>query len=279
MHRDRVEVALHDDRRPFLSDGRARGVERVECPALIEEVRLRRVDVLPALVRPHRPAAKGDDPAPAVLDRHHEAVTKAIPEPPFGLAGEAGRDRLLLAIPLPHQVRKKAVAKVRRVAKPEALDGVRTDASALEVPGDLSAALGPPQRLTEVEEGGVVGRKQALLALLSSRVAPRGQLNARAVRQDPEGLHRLQAVLLLEPGENIPALPTSKAVVCPAIRVHLKGRRLLRVKWAEPPEHAAGLPQGHSLGDELHDVDAFLDEIEITGHPSKYRAGLAGAPC
>src|SRR5437868_7996339 len=69
----------------------------------------------------------------------------------------------------------------------------------------------------------------------------------------------------------------TKAVVCPAIRVHLKGRRLLRVEWAEPLEHAAGLPQRHPLGDELHDVDAFLDEVEITGHPSKYRAPLAGA--
>src|SRR4029077_9556699 len=132
-------------------------------------------------------------------------------------------------------------------------------------------------RLPEVEERRVVGRQQALLAVAIRRVAPRGQLDARAVCKDPERFHRLEAVLLLEPGEDIARLATSETVIGAAIRVDLERWRLLRMEGAEPFEHPSGLPQSHPLADELRDVDAFLDEVEITGHRSKYRATLAGA--
>ena len=62
------------------------------------------------------------------------------------------------------------------------------------------------------------------------------------------------------------AFGTSEAFVRAPLRVDGERGRLLGVEGAEPFVRPAGLAQHDTLGDELHDVDAVLDEVEVTGH-------------
>jgi len=81
--------------------------------------------------------------------------------------------------------------------------------------------------------------------------------------------------LLLEPGEGVAVAGAAEAVVAPAIGVDLERRRLLRVERAETLVEPTGLLERDPLADQLNDVDALFDEIEVTRHQSQYRAGLA----
>ena len=131
------------------------------------------------------------------------------------------------------------------------------------------------ERLPEVEVGGVIGREEAPLALDLFRDAPRRKLDAPALRQDLQGLRRLETVLLLEPGEDVPAFAAPEALVRATVRIDVKGRRLLTVEGTEADEAAARLLQAHALADQLDDIDALFDEIEVPGHQGQYRARLA----
>src|SRR5206468_12862936 len=124
------------------------------------------IDVFAALVGAHRPAAEGDDPAPAVLYRDDQAVPEPVEEAPVAAAFEAGRNGFLVRIGLLPEVPYKSVPAVRRVAQAELFDRFGQDPALGEVPGDLLAALGAAERLPEVEVRGVVGGEETLLALL-----------------------------------------------------------------------------------------------------------------
>src|SRR5207245_4639859 len=213
VHGDRVEVPLHDDRRPLFADGGPRDVQGVERRALVEERRLRRIHVFPGLVRTHRPTAEGDDPAATVLDRHHEPVPEPVIRSVLTRAHEPGRDGLLLREALLPEIRKEPVELIRRVAEPEPLHGLGLDAPSADIGRDRLSRRRPPEGLAEIEVGGVVRREQTLLALLLLRRAPARELDAGPLGERPQGLGGRKAVLLLEPGEDVALLATAKTVV------------------------------------------------------------------
>ncbi len=122
---------------------------------------------------------------------------------------------------------------------------------------------------------GVVGREEPLLALLLGRVAPAGELDSGALGEDLERFGLRQAVDLLEDRENVPRPSTTETLVAAGIRVDVERRRLLAMEWTEPGEPAAGLLQVNPvLFDDLNDVDALFDGVEIPRHHVKYRAWI-----
>ena len=75
---EHVGVALDHHRPAGLGDRRLGRSMPVEHPALVEEVGLRRVDVLGALVGAHRPPAEAERAAAAVADREHDPRAEAV---------------------------------------------------------------------------------------------------------------------------------------------------------------------------------------------------------
>ena len=213
VHGDRVEVPLHDDRRPLFANGCPGDVQGVQRRALVEERRLRRIHVFPGLVRPHRPTAERDDPAAPVPDRHHEPVPEPVVRSALTRPHEPRGDGFLFRKALLPEIRKEPVELIRGVAEPEPLDGLGLDASSADVGRDRFSRRRPPEGLAEIEVGGVVRRQQTLLALLLLRRAPAGELDAGPLGERPQGLCGREAVLLLEPGEDIALLATAKTVV------------------------------------------------------------------
>src|SRR5207249_6347828 len=125
------------------------------------------------------------------------------------------------------------VGPIRGVAEAEALDGLGPDPATFEVRGDLAPALGPAERLPEVKVRCVVRGEEPLLEVTLGGVAPGGQLHAGPLGQNPERLEGLEAVLLLQPGEDIAIARAPEAVVTAAVGIDLERRRLLGVEGAE----------------------------------------------
>src|SRR5207244_8891522 len=110
-----------------------------------------------------------------------------------------------------------------------------------DVDRDLPASRRPAERLPEVEVGGVVGGEQPLFTFLVLRRAPAGELDTGSVGEDPQRLRRLEAVLLLEPGEGVAVAGAAEAVVAPAIGGDLERGRRFRVERAEARVGPSGL--------------------------------------
>ena len=139
--RHHVHVAFHHQRAAGLADGAARLVQAVELLALVEQRRLRRVQVF-GLAAVQHPAAKADHLALDVADREHDAVAEAV---------VAAR---LVAVPLDdqpalHQPRVLVVAEHgrqeaplrRRVAQTVGLGDPAGQAAALQVVDRARAGL------------------------------------------------------------------------------------------------------------------------------------------
>jgi hypothetical protein len=97
MERDHVHVAFHHQQAVELALGGQRLVQAVELAALVEDLGLRRVEVLRLAVLDD-PAAEADHAAATVVDGEHHAFTEAIVvAAALALDGETRAFRLLLA--------------------------------------------------------------------------------------------------------------------------------------------------------------------------------------
>src|SRR5262249_21154292 len=130
----------HDHGPPLRADRLAREVERVQRGALLEQLRLWRVQVLRDAVGRERAAAEADRLAARVAGRGHQAgaeagadARRAGPIALVQLDHEAGTDEVLGREPRAGQVLAQRGAPVRRVAEREALAGLVGHAAALEV--------------------------------------------------------------------------------------------------------------------------------------------------
>ena len=75
---DDVDIALDGDHRAALVGGLAGEMVVVKEPALVEERRIRRVQVLCRNLGAHGPPAEGDDAAAQVADREHDPVAETV---------------------------------------------------------------------------------------------------------------------------------------------------------------------------------------------------------
>src|SRR5262249_19137057 len=120
MQRQDVGVSLHDNRPTRLGDRRFRPVDPVQQLALVEEVGLRRVDVLGALVGAHRAAAEAEGATAAAAGRgpdpRPEAVVLTATPPALR---EADTPQLLDAEAGPLPAQEDRVPGTRREADPE----------------------------------------------------------------------------------------------------------------------------------------------------------------
>ena len=179
----------------------------------------------------------------------------------------------LLRVAQPQQVELQRIAVVRAQPQRELADGVRPQASPLQVlPGRLS--LGRLQdALVEARRGGV-GLVQGVDLL---RALARGKADARPPGKIPQGLREGQPLRLHDEGEEVAALGAgAEAAPGLALREDVEGGRALRVEGAPGLEVAPGLGQRDVPGDDVDDVQALLDLV-YGGHGTSRSAGMFSA--
>ena len=96
---DHVHIAFHHDQPLGGAAGGSGAIDVVESPALVEERRVGRIQVL-RLACPEDAPAECDDPAPRVADRDHQPSTEAVVAVLVRLLGldqHPGLDQLVLA--------------------------------------------------------------------------------------------------------------------------------------------------------------------------------------
>src|SRR5207249_2490895 len=258
-----------DGAAPRSADGALHLLGEIDSPAL--------GGVLPggvAVEGDDRPVSESDDPAAAVLYWDDQPVPEPVEDASVIPADQARGDGLVVRVALLPEVADKSVPAVRGITQPELFHRFRLDPPVGDVTGDFFAALGAPEGLAEVEMRGVVRGEEALLALLLGGVAPARQLHSGTLGEDPQGFDGLDSVQLLEPGEDVPVFATTKTVIGPPIGVDGERGRLLRVKRTETRIGATDFLERHTLADELNDVHALFDGVEVPRHQAKYRARL-----
>lgn len=163
-----VRVALDDDRAARLGDLLLGEVDAVEDLGLPVDRRLRRVQVLRAVVVLAQAAgAEADDLAADVADGPHQTAAEAVDGPAAALLGDPGGDELLVGEALATQEAREVVPACRAVADAEVRGGGLVEAAlGEELAADLR--LGALQ-LVHVELGGHLVRldqADALTALV-----------------------------------------------------------------------------------------------------------------
>ena len=184
-HGDHVDIAFDRDHRRALVRGGARGGDVVERRALVEERRLRRVEVFRLRVLLERAAAEGDDAAAQIGDRKHHAVAEAV----VGHRDVVARDQqprldhVLDRYAFLAEMLLEREALGRRIAEAELELRRRIEPAVGEIAARLGAGARGERRLEEFRRqlDDVVER----LAPLVARLRPRARPWAAACRPAP----------------------------------------------------------------------------------------------
>jgi hypothetical protein len=275
MQGEDIGVPLDHDRAVGLGDRRFRLVDPIEQLALVEEVGLRRVHVLGALVVAHRPAAEAENAAAAVTDREHDASAETVVLAPVAVAlDEADAVQLLGAEAGLLAADEDLVPGAGRVADAEGAQSLLAEAALGQVPARLLRL----RRLPEV--AGVVGGDavQQLLeaaALLAAGLGPRVLLLARdldpvAVGQELDRLGKPEPVLLFDELDHVAADPAAEAVVELFLGIDRERGGALVVERTEAGVAGAGAAQIGVSGDHLDDVRRLLDPVEALGGDQRH---------
>jgi hypothetical protein len=273
---DHVHVAFHDQQPLDFPQRLPRLVEPVQLPALVEQRRLGRVQVL-GLALVEDAAAERDRPAARVADREHHAIAEAVVESGLPLAAalhhEAGLEQGVLAFRRSAEAFQYGIPGVRCVADRELDAAFRADAAVLEV---FFRARGLAQGVA-VELGDLrEQRVQVLAGARARRVAPLARhLEAESRREFLDRVRKRQLVVLHEEAERRAVRAAAEAVVELLVGAHPERGRLLVVERAAGLPLAAGLLELHAAADQLDDVgarDQLVDERlwDAAGHASRY---------
>ena len=127
---DHVHVALDDDGAACLPDGVAPLVQAVEFLALVEDRRLRRVQVL-RFARAHDPRAEADDLAARIANREHDPATKPVVPLAFVGDDEARFRKTRVVVVIEGGAQR--LPRIRREAEREARGGLSGQAASLQV--------------------------------------------------------------------------------------------------------------------------------------------------
>ncbi len=262
---ERVGVALDDHGRAGLADLRLRPVEEVERPALVEQGRRRRVQVLRAVgvaaVGPAQDApAETGRVAGGVADREDDPRPEAVVDAVAALAGrrqadldEVGRADLAALLERPAQ----GVPVGRRPAEVRPFDRLVAEAALAQV-GEGALSRGA------LRQDGVVERDRGLDDVVETPAAgvlpcrPLVDLDACTRRQEAERLRKGEPVAAHDEAEDVPSLAAAEAVPALAARRDDEARRLLAVERAEALVGRARLLQLDRLPDDVEDGQPAL---------------------
>ncbi len=231
----------------------------------MEELGLRRVEILGRHVGRQRAAAEGDDAAAKIGDREDDALAEAVEgDRDIGAGDEqAGGDHLLLGDVLARQVLLERRAVGRRIAETEPALEVGADVAA----GEIAARRGTGARiergleelggeLQNVMEGGAL-----LLALLGLRVARRHG-HARLAGQPLDGLGEGEPLGLHDEGEDVAVLAGREIEPLALDVVDEEGGGLLRIEGRQAGELPALLLELHLAPDDRRRRQARADFVE-----------------
>ena len=283
-----IHVALDDHETLQRRARLAHLVETVELAALVEQRRLRRVQVF-RLALVDDAAAAGDHAAAGIADREHQPVAEAVVMALAALAlcavalddqtrlGERAAARLVDAEAAQH-----VVPGIRGVADQEALERRGLEAAARGVVGGAAIGL---QGLRPVRRDARQHRVQRLARCLRV-VGPPGlarDVDAGARGQLLDRLGEAQAVVVHQEAEHGAVRAAAEAVVELLVRAHPERRRLLVVEGAAGLVFAARFLQRDARADQLDDVaarDQVIDEAlrDATGHRRGRRFSRRGGP-
>ena len=264
-HRDDVDIAFDRDDRCAIMRGLARGGDVVERAALVEERRLRRVEIFRLRVFLERAAAEGDDAAAQIGDREHHAVAEAVERHRDVVAGDQqpGLDHVLDRDAVRAEMLLEREALGRRIAEPE-LELRRRIEPAV---GEIAARLGAVSRRERVLE-----EFRRKLHHVMQRLAPRvarlvlardlRQRHAGHLRQPLDRFRKAHAFAFHDEVEDAAVLAGGEIEPGLLLVVHEEGRRLLLVERRQALELAARAHELHAPADDLRHRKAGLQLIE-----------------
>ncbi len=250
-----IEIPLDQDDAVAFPDRVAGVREAVEEALLLEDRRLRRVQVLGLAVRPERPPAESDRAAPLIAQDEEKTVAETVVRarlPVLSRLEEAGLDEQALGIGGQERPRER-VPGVRRAAQRQPLRQVGGHVPFLQVLRRLVAGLA---QLLLVEAVGGGERVEELLPAVVAGTAGHAARNrdAEARGERFDRLREIEPVHLPDEVDDVASGPATEAVVETLLPIHREGRRALVVEGTETLPGAPRLLQARVLADDLHDV-------------------------
>ncbi len=266
-----IGVTLDDHRLARLADRRLRPIDEVQGPALVEQGRGRRVQVLRAVVGG---VAGGDQVAPAeadgvpvrVADREDDPLAEPVVRAAtrgtsLGQAhlGELGRRNPALG----DELAGHGIPAGRGPAQLERRDRLVGEAPPMEVVQGRPAGDMGGQDTVVPGDGAVEDLAQARSAgVLPARALV--QLDPGPLGQGLEGLREGDRVTLHHEAEDVTAQAAAEALPALATGRDIEGRGLLAVERAESLVRRTGLLQLDGLAD---DVDDRQPVLHFRGNP------------
>ena len=301
MQGNHIEIALHHHGPVVAADGIGGPIEPEEVLALLEHLRFWGIEVL-GLATIEAAAAKADDAALAIADRHHHPVAEAVVEATAvgGLARAVLVTAALLTMALAghHQARRleqlrrqplhlaqvveQPIPALRGVAQAEALNRDLTEAPAVL---EIGQGRGPLARAQLAAEP--AGRQgQGTMELL-----PAGELLAQPLLLGTiEGFNRqlvftgqlqdhigeAEPLQFHQELDRITAGTAGEAVVELLGGRHRHRRRFVVVEGADPDELPPLLLEHHVLTHHINNVGPFFDRLDRAGMEAREGHGQRG---
>ena len=255
MHGNHIHVALADQHALF--PGRPGHVQAIEVPALVEDCRLRGVQIFRFSIS-HDTAAEADDPVVHVHDRKNDTVPEFIVHTVSLIhIHKSGFPQKLVGDALFFQIKIEVVAVFVGIAKAEASDRLIGEPPVFQVFHGLTAVLGPKLviivfgcHLVHVQDAGtkILG-PSFLLGVFFLR-----KCDASPLCQKFHSFRERIILVLLNKRKYVSTRSATETVIHLLIRTYGKGGRFLIVEGAEP-EVGASLPlEFYIFGNDADDV-------------------------
>ena len=243
-----------------LADRALGAVDEVQRPALVEQRRGRRVQVLGPLAL-EQPPAKSDRVAVLVADREQDACPELVDDAATALARtrQTDLDEVVgVGVPLGLELPGHHVPAGRRPAELVRLDRLVREATTTQIRERRLTGLGAGQdgvvegdRRVEHPAKPSLAGVLALGALVDLDAGLAGQRAQRFRERHPVALH--------DEAEDVAALAAAEAVPRLANGGDHERRRLLAVEGAQPLVRGARLLEGDALADDVDDRQLALD--------------------
>ncbi len=233
---DDIHVALgHDQllaaprrfpRRPMIE----------QAPALVENLRLRRVEVLGPRRRVHCPTAEGDHPPSSVPDRKDDPSSKPVVRLPISLRGQTGIDDQHLVNAAGRQRLDDAAPGVRRKSHLPALQRLRFQPATSQIfPCSAGSRRLKLQAVVPDRLFHDVSKLTAPVRLLLRLRIPLRDRHPGLPREDFHRLHETHVLRLAHEGDGVALRVAAKAVVVALAIVDVKACGLLLMEGARRP--------------------------------------------
>ena len=255
VHGNHIHVALADQHALF--PGRPGHVQAIEIPALVEDCRLRGVQIFRFSIS-HDTAAEADDPVVHVHDRKNDTVPEFIVHTVSLIhIHKPGFPKKFVGDTLLFQIKIQVVAVFVGIAKAKAPDCLVGEASVFQVFHGLAAVLRPKlviivfcRHLVHIQDASPkILCPSFLLGVFFLR-----KCDASPLCQKFHSFRERIILVLLNKRKYVSTRPAAETVIHLLIRTYGKGGRFLVVEGAEP-EVGASLPlEFYIFGNDTDDV-------------------------